>query len=116
MPQEGSCSQASFHSIISFEWKDGAWTYTNNMLNGDFGIKVPLPGENEVPIDHKRVNHAAKTLGPMASPDRNSDMSIRLMEENLQNWINAVKNEHMHRQNVWFSLKVQFLPRVGYGL
>ncbi len=29
-----------FYSIISFKWKEGAWTYYNNALNGDFGIKV----------------------------------------------------------------------------
>jgi hypothetical protein len=38
-----------FYSIISFEWKDGAWRYTNNMLNGDFGIKVPFLGGKEAP-------------------------------------------------------------------
>ncbi len=35
-----------FYSIISFEWKNREWTYSNNSLTGEFGITVPLP------IDH----------------------------------------------------------------
>jgi hypothetical protein len=38
------------------------------------------------------------------------------MQEKAQNWINAVRSRHLRRRNVWFSLKVQFWPRVGYGL
>ncbi len=38
------------------------------------------------------------------------------MQEKAQKWINAVRNGHLHQRNVWFSLKVQFWPRVGYGL
>jgi hypothetical protein len=105
-----------FYSIISFGWKDGGWTYANNTLRGEFGIKVPLPGGKEAPIDHKQVNHAEKSLGAMTLPDGNSDASIQLMQEKAQNWINAVRNGHLHRRNVWFLLKVQFWPWVGYGL
>jgi hypothetical protein len=105
-----------FYSIILFEWKDGGWTYINNILRGEFGIKVPLPGGKEVPIDHKRVNHAEKTLGAMTLPDSNSNASIQLMQKKAQNWINAIRNRHLHCHNVWFLLKVQFWPRVGYGL
>ncbi len=105
-----------FCSIISFEWKDGGWSYANNTLHGEFGIKVPLPGGKEVPIDHKQVDHAEKTLGAMTLPDSNSNVIIQLMQEKAQNWINAVRNGHLHCRNVCFSLKVQFWPRVGYGL
>ncbi len=42
-----------FYSIISFKWKDGGWSYANSTLCGEFGIKVPLPGGKEAPIDHK---------------------------------------------------------------
>ncbi len=105
-----------FYSIILFEWKDGGWSYANNTLHGEFGIKVPLPGGKEAPIDHKQVNHAKKTLGAMTLPDGNSNASIQLMQEKAQNWINAVRNGHLHHCNVWFLSKVQFWPRVGYGL
>jgi len=39
-----------------------------------------------------------------------------MMQEKAQSWINAVRGGHLHRRNVWFSLKVQFWPQVGYGL
>jgi hypothetical protein len=67
-------------------------------------------------ISHKKVSHAEKTLGAMTSPDGNSMATIAMMQEKAQKWINAVRNGHLHQQNVWFSLKVQFWPRVGYGL
>jgi hypothetical protein len=97
-----------FYSIISFEWKNGEWVYANNSLKGGFGVNVPLPGGSRAPMDHKSVNHAEKTLGAMTSPDRSSSASICLMQEKAQQWINAVRNGHLHRHNVWFSLKVQF--------
>jgi hypothetical protein len=106
----------SFYSIISFEWKNGVWAYATNLLRGDLGINVPLPGGSKASIDHKSVNHAEKALGPMTSPDGNSGVSIRLVQEKAQQWINAVQNGHLHHCNVWFSLKVQFWLCIGYGL
>jgi hypothetical protein len=67
-------------------------------------------------MDHKSVNHAKKTLGSMTSPDGDSLAGIRMIQEKAQSWINAVQNGHLHQRNVWFSLKVQFWPRIGYGL
>ncbi len=86
------------------------------MLRGDFGISVPLPGGSKASIDLKSVNHAEKTLGAMTSPDRKSVVSIRLMQKKAQQWINPVQNGHLHPCNIWFSLKVQFWPCIGYGL
>jgi hypothetical protein len=105
-----------FYSIISFKWENGMWKYLNNSLRGDFGVTVPLPGGKEAPMDHKSVDHAEKTLGTMTSPDGDSSASIRMIQEKAQIWINAVGNGHLHQCNVWFSLKVQFWPRIGYGL
>jgi hypothetical protein len=39
-----------------------------------------------------------------------------MMQEKAQQWIDTVRNGHLHRRNIWFSLKVQFWPRIGYGL
>ena len=39
-----------------------------------------------------------------------------MIQEKAQTWISALRNDHLHRRNVWFSLRVQFWPRVGYGL
>ena len=105
-----------FYSIISFEWRDSEWCYADNTLRGGFGVYVPLPRGKEAPIAHKQVNHAEKTLGAMTSPNGNSKVSIQLMQEKAQSWINGVRSGHLHRHNIWFSLKVQFWPCVGYGL
>jgi hypothetical protein len=83
---------------------------------GEFGITVPLPGGKAVRIEHKSINHAEKTLGAMTSPDRNSAASLQMIQEKAQQWTNAVRNGHLHRQNVWFLLKVQFWPRISYRL
>ncbi len=101
---------------ILFKWKNGVWTYANTSLRGGFGISVTLPGGNTAVIDHKSIDHAEKTLGAMTSPDGNSGASILLMQEKAQRLINAVRNGNLHRHNVWFSLKVQFWPQIGYGL
>ncbi len=52
----------------------------------------------------------------MTSPDGNTSSAIAMMQEKAQQWINAVRNGHLHRLNVWFSLKIQFFPRISYGL
>jgi hypothetical protein len=95
-----------FYSIISFKWENGLWRYANNSLKGEFGITVLLPGDREAAIGHKSVNHAEKTLSTMTSPDGNSAASLQMIQEKAQQWINAVQNEHLHRRNVWFLLKV----------
>jgi hypothetical protein len=105
-----------FYSIILFEWKNGIWTYANNSLKGEFGISVPLPGGSEAAIGHKSVDHAEKTLGAMTSPDGNSGASLQMIQEKAQQWINTVRNSHLHNRNVWFSLKVQIWPRIAHGL
>ncbi len=105
-----------FYSIISFNWTNGVWHYAQNALQGDFGITVPLPGGGTAGISHKPVTHAEKTLGAMTSPDGNSSSAIAMIQEKAQQWINAVRNGHLHCRNVWFSLKVQFFPRISYGL
>ncbi len=110
--QQSKC----FYSIISFEWTNGIRKYANNSLKGKFGISVPLPGGNEAMIDHKSVEHVEKTLGAMTSPDGNSGASLQLIQDKAQQWINAVQNGHLHRCNIWFALKVQFWPRINYGL
>ncbi len=87
-----------------------------NLVKDKLGITVPLPGGGNAVISHKQVNHAEKTLITMTSPDSNSTASIQMMQEKAQQWrINSVRNGHLHHQNVWFSLKVQLWPRIGYG-
>jgi hypothetical protein len=52
----------------------------------------------------------------MTSPNWNSSTSICMMQDKAQQWINDVRGGHLHCRNVWFLLKVQFWPRVRYGL
>ncbi len=62
------------------------------------------------PIDHKSIDHAEKILGAMTSPNGDSLASIKMMQEKAHTRINAIHNGHLHRQDVWFSVKVQFWP------
>jgi hypothetical protein len=77
---------------------------------------VPLPQKRRAKIAHNSITHAEKTLGAMTSPDGSSRALIEMMQEKAQKWVNDVRNGHLHRRNVWFSLKVQFWLRIGYGL
>jgi hypothetical protein len=105
-----------FFSIILFKLKNGDWSYKSNASKQELGITVPLPGAGRASINHKLVEHAEKTLGAMMLPNGNSNLAIEMMQEKAQQWINAVRNGHLHGRNVWFSLKVQIWPRIGYGL
>jgi hypothetical protein len=68
----------------------------DNALSGEFGITIPLSGGGKAAIGHESANHAKKTLGVMTSPDGNSDASIQMSQEKAQQWINAVRNGHLH--------------------
>jgi hypothetical protein len=105
-----------FSSIIFFECINREWHYAMNANRGDFGILVPLTGGSNAMISHKPVNHAEKTLVAMTSLDGNSCAAICMMQEKAQQWINAIRNGHLHCQNVWFLLKVQFFPHVCHSL
>jgi hypothetical protein len=105
-----------FYTIILFKWEKGQWKYADNTFRGEFGITVPLPRSNAVVISHRSAKYGEKTLDAMTSLDGNSAASIKMIQEKAQQWINAVRNKHLHQHNVWFLLKVQFWPRIGYGL
>ncbi len=105
-----------FYSIILLKWEKSQWKYMDNTIRGEFGITVPLPGSNAVAISHKSAKHGKKTLGAMTSLDGNSAASIKMIQDKAQQWINTVWNGHLHQRNVWFLLKVQFWPKIGYGL
>jgi hypothetical protein len=109
IPTGGALQPAKcFFSIISFEWKNGNWSYESNASKQELGITVLLPGGGRASINHKLVEHAEKTLGAMTLPNGNSNSGIKMMQEKAQQWINVVRNGHLHQRNVWFSLKVQF--------
>jgi hypothetical protein len=105
-----------FYSIISFEWRNGAWRYAANELKPELGISVPLPGGGSAGIGHKPAQHAEKTLGAMTSPDGNCRAAIMMIQDKAQKWVNDVRNGKLHRRNVWFSMKFQLVPRIVYGL
>jgi hypothetical protein len=89
-----------FYSIISFEWVNGECRYKNNKIRGEFGATVPLPQNGRAPIAHSPVTHSEKTLGAMTSPDGSSRALIKMMQEKAQQWVNDVRNGHLHCQNV----------------
>ncbi len=90
--------------------------YAENNICREYGITVPLPGGGKAAISHKSITHAEKTIGAMTSLDGACIASIRMMQDKAQQWINDVRGGHLNRRNVWFLLKVQFWPQVGYGL
>ncbi len=77
---------------------------------------MPLPGGGSAAIVHCPVTHAEKMLGALTSLDGSSSGALLQMQEKAPQWVNAVKNEHLHHFNVWFLLGVQFWPWVGYSL
>ncbi len=91
-------------------------SYRDNSIRGDFGVTVPLPGAVKAGIGHRPVTHLEKTLGAMTSPNSDSSGSLSMMQNKAQQWIDLVQNGHLHCRNDWFSLNVQFWPRVGYSL
>ncbi len=93
-----------FYSVMSFEWTRGEWRYKDNSLNGIFGVTVPLSEGGCASIAHHPVTQSEKTIGAMTSPDGDSLSAIRQMQEKAQSWVDSVRNGHLHRRNVWFSL------------
>ncbi len=113
----GSLKQEKcFYLIISFEWVRRVSKYQDNSINGRFGVTVPLPGGISTAIAQRPVSHAEKTLSTMTFPDGTSSSAMQQMQEKAQQWVDAFRNEHIHRRNVGFLLQAQFWPRVGYSL
>ncbi len=79
-------------------------------------MTVPLPGGGKAGIGHRAMSHAEKTLGVMTSSDGDSWAAIVMIQEKAQQCVNNVQNGHLHRRNVWFLLKAQLWPRIGYGI
>jgi hypothetical protein len=49
-----------FCSIISFEWINGEWKFSDDVLKGEFDITVTLPGGSKAAIGYKNVDHAER--------------------------------------------------------
>jgi hypothetical protein len=105
-----------FYSLISFEWKGGKWSYADNHLKGDFGITVPLPNNSLAAIKHNPVSHSEKTLEAMTSVDGSSKASIKYMQAKAKEWVNDLLVSSFTRRMAWFSMNVQFWPKVSYSL
>ncbi len=71
---------------------------------------MPLPGGGSTAIIHHPISHREKTLGALTSPDGGSSGAILQMQEKVQQWVDTVRNGHLHYWNVWFLLGVQFWP------
>ncbi len=89
-----------FYLIISYEWTNGVWSYKDNSIRGDFGVTVPLPRRAKAGIGHRPVTHLEKTLGAMTSPNGDSSGSLSMMQNKAQQWIDLVRNGHLHCWNV----------------
>ena len=85
---------------MSFKWIYGEWKYKDNSINGSFGVRVPLLGESSAAIVHRPVTHAEKTLFTITSPDGNNSGAIQQMQEKTKQWVDMVRNGHLHSQNV----------------
>jgi hypothetical protein len=74
------------------------------------------PGGGKAGLRQKSVCHAEKT-GCDDLP-RREQPGFNTMQENMQQWVNDVRSGHLHQCNVWFSLEVQFWPRIviGHGI
>ncbi len=105
-----------FYSILPCEWVSGVWRYKDNSISGSYRVTVPLLGGGSAAIAHRPVSHAEKMLGALTSPDGDSASPILQMQEKAQQWVKAVRNGHLHQWNVWFLLRVQFWPWVGFSI
>ncbi len=105
-----------FYLILSFEWVSGVWKYKDNSISGSYGVTVPLPREGSAAIAHRPISHAEKAIGALTSLDSDSASAILQMQEKAQQWVDAVRNSHLHQRNVWFLLGVQFWPWVGFSI
>ncbi len=85
-----------FYSILLFEWVSGVWRYKDNSISGSYRVTVPLPEGGSAAIAHRPVSHAEKTLGALTSPDGDSASAILQMQEKVQQWVETVRNGHLH--------------------
>ncbi len=106
-----------FYYLISFEWReDGLWGYAKNETNQEYQIRVPLADGSMAEIEQYGVNVPSKTLGSITCPTGSGEGAILAMQEKSLTWEATVREGKMSRRNVWFMMRVQFWPRIAYGL
>ena len=106
-----------FYHLISFSWKpDGSWYYDANEHEDELTLEIPLPDGSYAEIAHCGVEEAHKTLGVITCPSGNSKPTIEHMKEAAKGWIDQATSAKLARRNFWCLVKVQFWPKVGYGI
>ena len=108
-----------FYHLIDYEWSEsGEWRYKE--LKDEelqkYEITVPTASGAQVAIKYLGVHDARKTLGSMTCPSGISTCALERMRTQAGDWITAAKNGSLSRRAIWLLLKIQFWPRVAYGL
>jgi hypothetical protein len=104
-------------SSFGFAWSaKGGWQYIAHHEDRRAVITIPMPDGTAVPITHKAVDDAQKTLGVVTCPSRSSYGSLLQMKEKTQKWLDSLTAGQLHRRMMWFSVDRQLWPLVKYGL
>ena len=106
-----------FHLNDFQEWtRCGGWQYVGHHKDETAAVFVPLPDGLWVPIQHRTVDDAQKTLGIITCPSGSSTGSLKQMKEKNKKWLDALTGEQLHSRMMWFSVDCQLRPSVKYGL
>ncbi len=77
---------------------------------------VPLPNGTLVPIQHRVVDDAQKTLGIITCPSGDSTGSLTQMKEKTKKLLDALTSGRLHCHLMWISVDHQLWPSVKHGL
>lgn len=81
----------------------------------NFTVVVPQLYDTVAPIKHLGADVASKTLSSMTATLGNMEPALTCLRDIAQAWIDLAKNAKMSRCNLWFLMKRQFWPKVGFG-
>ena len=106
-----------FFCLVDFQWTQGSgWQYVGHHEDETAAVFVPLPDGSWVPIQHRVVDDAQKTLRISTCPSGSSTDSLKQMKEKTKKWLDPLTRGWLHCRMMWLSVDCQLWPSVEYGL
>ena len=104
----------SWWTLIDFTWKDGKWSYSEDM--DDVNIAIKDVNGNLVELNQLAANEAQKMLGVWLSPDGNNDKQIVEMRKTTVKWAEKVRTGCIDRRDAWQALTLTVMKKLEYPL
>ena len=102
--------------IISFEWKNDFWSYSNTAGDNSPSMTIKDPDDVIRPLDKLNPDEAREMLGVFLSPNGNNQAQKEKLLRKMTLLSEFIRTGHVSRHEAWASLNLMAMKSLEYSL